>query len=183
MARPKDGTFRQLCGEIDPRKVAEIVDGYGLGIARERWHWAYAFIHAIAQEGRRMKVAGETWRRVPRPAGPEVEEVEAPPARPPRPMPAPRLVERQSAPAPRATPIVPAEVDQVADLLRRLASHEHLIEEMAARLARLEARQTATSPWVVPIRPAPAPAWDFPVEPDALLRMLRRWSVRMVALT
>ena len=49
MARPKDGTFRQLCREIDPRKVADIIDGYGLTAARQRWHWATAFIPELAK--------------------------------------------------------------------------------------------------------------------------------------
>lgn len=103
-------------------------------------------------------------------------------------MPAPRLVERPAAPAPapapRATPIVPNEADRVADLHRRLARQAAVIAQLTAKVARLEAQQPAPSPRVVPIRPAAAaPAWDFPVEPEALLRRLRRWSVRMVALT
>lgn len=181
MARPKDGTFRQLLGEIDPRKVAEIVDGYSLCAARERWHWAYAFIPALAQEGRRMKAAGETWKRAPRAVEPEVEDE---PVTRPRPTLVPRLVERPSAPipAPRAPAIVPVKENQVADLRRRLARQEAVIAELTARLAKLQAQTSA--PRVVPIRPvAAAPAWDFPVEPEVLLRMLRRWSVRMVALT
>ena len=40
----------------EPVKVAEIVDGYGLKEAFDRWHWlSDAYIKQLARRGRRIK--------------------------------------------------------------------------------------------------------------------------------
>lgn len=115
MPRQKDALFRQICGEVDQRKVARILDEYGRPAAVERWHWCAGHVDALAAEGRRMVAAGEKWVRAPREPEPEDEPLKPAEARPyqmrivavrpaiPVPKPAPAAAPKP-APASKADP-------------------------------------------------------------------------------
>ncbi len=133
-----------------------------------------------------MKAAGERWVRAPRLVEPEPESpIAAPKTSAPRPIPSLAIVRTSPPPPPPPAPPVvaspqPSRVRET-DLLNRIERQAGAIRLLNARVAELEAQLAAIR--VETSRPAPAPSWDFPVAPDALLRMLRRTSLRMVALT
>lgn len=68
MAKPAT-RFAEILTEVDPRKVADLVDRDGVGVALRRYTTiGRLFIHRVAEEGRRMKASGETWSKPERKA-------------------------------------------------------------------------------------------------------------------
>ncbi|MEL6061876.1 MULTISPECIES: hypothetical protein [unclassified Methylobacterium] len=67
MAKPAT-RFAEAIAEADPRKVAAMIESHGVGVTAARYRMDRALLHRVAEEGRRMKAAGETWSKPARKA-------------------------------------------------------------------------------------------------------------------
>lgn len=183
MARPKrTKQLQDIIDDVNPLTVVTVVDDYGIGAARECWHWCAHYVGEIAAEVRRMKAAGEKWTRAARPSEPE----DMAPA--PKPVPwKPTFVPSSPAPAakiPVPVPEVPTP-DRHAELHARIEGLQETVRGLRARLARLEAEP------VPPPSPAPVPApirsfvvngEPFPMEPGRLLKKARTTTIPTLAM-